>query len=78
MGDNAVKSNYKVKGGDDVKVLFSHPPYETWAATKTGMPSELVRSDMEKQQVIMAGAQASAAQAGIPPEAMAAEAETTL
>ena len=23
-----VKSNYKVKGGDEVKVLFSHPPYE--------------------------------------------------
>jgi hypothetical protein len=30
------------------------------------MPSELVRSDMEKQQVIMAGAQASAAEAGVP------------
>ena len=28
VGDNAVKSNYKVKGGDAVKVLFSHPPYE--------------------------------------------------
>ena len=25
---NEVKSNYKVKGGDEVKVLFSHPPYE--------------------------------------------------
>ena len=23
-----VKSNYKVKGGDEVKVLFSHPPHE--------------------------------------------------
>lgn len=28
VGDNVVKSNYKVKGGDTVKVLFSHPPYE--------------------------------------------------
>ena len=28
VGDNVVKSNYKVKGGDAVKVLFSHPPYE--------------------------------------------------
>jgi 23S rRNA pseudouridine1911/1915/1917 synthase len=28
VGDNIVKSNYKVKGGDAVKVLFSHPPYE--------------------------------------------------
>lgn len=29
VGDNVVKSNYKVKGGDTVKVLFSHPPYES-------------------------------------------------
>ena len=28
VGGNIVKSNYKVKGGDAVKVLFSHPPYE--------------------------------------------------
>ena len=28
VGDKEVKSNYKVKGGDQVKVLFSHPPYE--------------------------------------------------
>ena len=28
VADNVVKSNYKVKGGDAVKVLFSHPPYE--------------------------------------------------
>jgi 23S rRNA pseudouridine1911/1915/1917 synthase len=28
VGDNVVKSNYKVKGGDTVKVLFSHPPNE--------------------------------------------------
>jgi len=28
VGDKVVKSNYKVKGGDQVKVLFSHPPYE--------------------------------------------------
>ena len=28
VGDNVVKSNYKVKGGDAIKVLFSHPPYE--------------------------------------------------
>ena len=28
VNDVVVKSNYKVKGGDEVKVLFSHPPYE--------------------------------------------------
>ena len=28
VGDNPVKSNYKIKGGEQVKVLFAHPPYE--------------------------------------------------
>ena len=28
VNDLAVKSNYKVKGGDKVQVLFAHPPYE--------------------------------------------------
>jgi len=28
VADHAVKSNYKVKGEDEVKVLFAHPPYE--------------------------------------------------
>ena len=28
VNDAAVKSNYKVKGGDQVKVLFTHPTYE--------------------------------------------------
>ena len=28
VNDVVVKSNYKVKGGDQVKVLFTHPPYE--------------------------------------------------
>ena len=28
VNDQAVKSNYKVKAEDQVKVLFSHPPYE--------------------------------------------------
>ncbi len=27
-GQTEVKSNYKVKAGDEVKVLFAHPPYE--------------------------------------------------
>jgi 23S rRNA pseudouridine1911/1915/1917 synthase len=28
VNGNVVKSNYKVKGTDEVKVLFAHPPYE--------------------------------------------------
>ena len=28
VNDKIVKSNYKVKPGDIVKVMFSHPPYE--------------------------------------------------
>jgi hypothetical protein len=53
-------------GPEQVQMAYKTENFGTWAATKTGMPSELVRSDMEKQQVIMAGAQASAAGAGVP------------
>ena len=28
INGSPVKSNYRVKGGDHVKVLFSHPPHE--------------------------------------------------
>ena len=28
VNDNRVKQNYKVKPGDEVKVMFTHPPYE--------------------------------------------------
>ncbi len=28
VNDKVVKSNYKVKKGDTIKILFSHPPYE--------------------------------------------------
>ena len=29
VNNKVVKSNYKVKKGDDIKILFSHPPYES-------------------------------------------------
>ena len=29
VNDTAVKSNYKVKGGDVIRVLFTHPPHES-------------------------------------------------
>ena len=28
VGEEPVKSNYKVKKGDKIKVLFDHPPYQ--------------------------------------------------
>ena len=28
VGEKTVKSNYKVKKGDKIKVLFDHPPYQ--------------------------------------------------
>jgi 23S rRNA pseudouridine1911/1915/1917 synthase len=31
VNEQVVKSNYKVKAGDQVKVLFAHPPYENLA-----------------------------------------------
>jgi 23S rRNA pseudouridine1911/1915/1917 synthase len=39
-----VKSNYKVKGGDKVKVLFSHPPYENLLVPED-MPLDIVFED---------------------------------
>ncbi|MDB4611916.1 RluA family pseudouridine synthase [Flavobacteriaceae bacterium] len=41
---NKVKSNYKVKGGDKVKVLFSHPPYENLLVPED-MPLDIVFED---------------------------------
>ena len=28
VNENSVKSSYKVKSGDKIKILFTHPPYE--------------------------------------------------
>ena len=46
-------------GPDQAKIGFKLEDFGTWVAGKTGMPSELVRSDTEKQAVIQAGAQAA-------------------
>ena len=73
----AVQFVLNTSGPEQVQMAYKTEDFGTWAATKTGMPSELVRSDMEKQHVIMAGAQASAAQAGVAPEEMAPEAAIT-
>ncbi|MBW2961721.1 RluA family pseudouridine synthase [Mesonia aestuariivivens] len=40
----AVKQNYRVKAGDEVKVLFEHPPYEN-LLTPENIPLEVVYED---------------------------------
>ncbi len=44
VNENVVKSNYKIKGGDLVKVLFSHPPSEN-LLTPEAMDIEIVYED---------------------------------
>ncbi|NQY05062.1 MAG: RluA family pseudouridine synthase [Flavobacteriaceae bacterium] len=44
VNDNPVKSNYKVKGGDIVKVMFAHPPYENLLVGEN-IPIDIVYED---------------------------------
>ena len=44
VNENVVKSNHKIKGGDLVKVLFSHPPSEN-LLTPEAMDIEIVYED---------------------------------
>ena len=44
VNDLAVKSNYKVKGGDKVQVLFTHPPYENLLVGED-IPLDIVYED---------------------------------
>ena len=44
VNDNAVKSNYRVKGGDVVRVLLAHPPHEA-LLTPEEMPLDIVYED---------------------------------
>lgn len=44
VGENTVKSNYKVKSGDQVRVLFSHPPYENLLLPED-LPLDIVFED---------------------------------
>ena len=65
----AVMFVLETAGPEQVQMSFKTENFGTWAAEKTGMDSELVRSDAEKKQVIQAGAQAAMAeqQQGMPP-----------
>ena len=44
VNDSAVKSSYKVKGGDHIKVLFAHPPHE-YLLTGEDIPIDIVYED---------------------------------
>ena len=44
VNDQRVKQNYKVKAGDEVKVLFEHPPYE-FLLTPEDIPLDIVYED---------------------------------
>ena len=44
VNGNQVKQNYRVKAGDEVKVLFEHPPYE-FLLTPEDIPLDIVYED---------------------------------
>lgn len=44
VNDMVVKQNYKVKAGDEVKVMFEHPPYE-FLLTPEDVPLDIVYED---------------------------------
>lgn len=44
VNEKIVKQNYKVKAGDEVKVLFEHPPYEL-LLTPENIPLDIVYED---------------------------------
>ena len=54
----AVQFVLATAGPDQVQMAFKIEDFGTWVAEKTGMSSELVRDDAEKQQIIQAGAEA--------------------
>ena len=46
VNDQKVKQNYKVKAGDEVKVLFEHPPYE-FLLSPEDIPLDIVYEDKD-------------------------------
>lgn len=54
----AVEFTIQTAGPDQAKMAFKLEDIGTWAAEKTGMPQELVRTKGEKDKVIQAGANA--------------------
>ena len=58
----AVQFTLESAGPEQAKMAFKLEDFGTWAAEKTGMASELVRSQSEKEQIMKAGAEAAQAQ----------------
>lgn len=54
----AVAFTMETAGPEAAQMSYKLEDFGTWAAKKTGMPQELVRDQVEKEQVIQAGAQA--------------------
>ena len=46
VNGKTIKSNYKVKGGDNIKVLFSYPPHENLLVAED-LPIEIIYEDEE-------------------------------
>lgn len=61
----AVEFTMTTAGPDQAKIAYKLEDFGTWAAEKTGMPQELVRTEPEKAKIIQAGAEA--VQAGLQP-----------
>jgi hypothetical protein len=58
----AVQFVLETAGPDQAKIAFKLEDFGTWASEKTGMPSELVRSQSEKEQIMKSGAEAAKAE----------------
>ena len=65
----AVQFVLQTASPDHVKMSFKLEEFGRWAAEKTGMPAELVRSEQETQKIVQAGAEA--AQQGMQVQAQA-------
>ena len=62
----AVEFVLATAGPDQVQMAFKIEDFGTWVAEKTGMSSELVRDDAEKERIIQAGAEAKQMEAEQP------------
>ena len=62
----AVEFVLSTAGPEQVMMAFKTEDFGTWVAEKTGMSSELVRDDAEKERIIQAGAEAKQMEAQQP------------
>ena len=62
----AVEFVLATAGPDQVQIAFKIEDFGTWVAEKTGMSSDLVRDDAEKERIIQAGAEAKQMEAQQP------------